>query len=251
MPSDFQSIKAAASAIEGMLSDFSMTVMDCVLSFQEENGVAGNIIEFGVFRGRSAAVLAGHVRAGERLILVDVADQIAREPIAALCPGFEFVECSSEGFARTAAYRDVRKRCRFIHIDSSHGYRATFNELKLAEGLLQDRGIICLDDFTNLNYSQILAATYKYLFTTWTRLRMFLVTDEKAYLCRKKDFEFFGRFALDRVIDEMARRGLENQVIARTDADPEYRAIYLRQPLPGEVGRHYGYDLYRQHYSQP
>jgi hypothetical protein len=251
MRNDFQAIKAAAAAIEGMLSDFSMAVMDCVLSFQEENRVNGNIIEFGVFRGRSAAILASHRKASERLVLVDVTDQVDRESIAALCPSFEFVECPSERFKQTAAYRNLKHRCRFIHIDSSHSYRTTFNELKLAEGLLQDRGIICLDDFTNLNYSQFLAATYKYLFTTWTRLRVLLVTDEKAYLCRKQDVEFFGQFVLERIIDEMADRGVKDLVIARSDVDPEYLAIYLRPPLPGEIGRCYGYDLYKQHYGEP
>jgi len=228
-----------------------MAVMDCVLSFQEENHITGNMVEFGVFRGKSAAILAGHIQAPERLVLVDPTDQIARAPLAAICPSFEFVECPSEGFKQTDAYRSVKGRCRFVHVDSSHAYRTTFNELKLAERLLQARGVICLDDFTNLNFSQILAATYKYLFTTWTQLQPFLVTNEKAYLCRRRDFEFFGRFVIERIVDEMAHRGLKDLVIARTDVDPEYRAIYLRFPLPGEVGRYYGHELYKQHYDRP
>ena len=71
MRKDFQFIKAAASGIEGMLSVFSMALLDCVLSFQEEHRITGNIVELGVFRGQSAAILAGHIEAPERLVLVD------------------------------------------------------------------------------------------------------------------------------------------------------------------------------------
>jgi hypothetical protein len=80
---------------------------------------------------------------------------------------------------------------------------------------------------------------------------VFLVTNEKAYLCRKRDFDFFARFVLDHAIDQMARRGMKDLVIARTDVDPEYRAIYLRQPLPGETGRHYGPEIYARYYDRP
>jgi len=251
MPKDFQTIKATASGIEGMLSPFSMALLDCVLSFQEENRITGNIVELGVFRGKSAAILAGHIQAPERLVLVDPVDQVDRKPLATVLPGFEFIECPSERFGRTAVYREVRRQCRFVHIDTSHAYRATFNELKLADGLLQGRGVICLDDYTNLNFSQILAATYKYLFTAWTQLTVFLVTNEKAYLCRKQDFDFYARYVLDHAIDQMAQRDMKNLMIARTDTDPEYRAIYLRPPLPGESGRQYGPEIYGRFYERP
>src|SRR5438874_4163153 len=170
MTQKFQYAKEAARRIEGMLSDFSMAAMDSLLSFQDESNVRGNIIEFGVFRGRSAAILGSHLVRDERLILVDVTDYFDRPAIVGICPQSEFVICSSEKFkAEFVDYKKLRHQCRFIHIDSSHLYRATFKELALAEDLLQDKGIIVLDDFTNLNYSQILSATYKYIFTTWTK----------------------------------------------------------------------------------
>src|SRR5262249_34148435 len=61
-----------ASGVEGMLSSFSMAVLQTTLQFQAENEVGGHIIEFGTYRGRSAAILAGSVREDERLILVDI-----------------------------------------------------------------------------------------------------------------------------------------------------------------------------------
>jgi hypothetical protein len=134
-----------------------------------------------------------------------------------------------------------------MHIDSGHGYRTTFEEMKLADKLLCEGGIACLDDFTNLNYSQVLPAIFKYLFTTGTDLTVFLVTNEKAYLCRRAWFDRYATFVLDGLLDAMARRGNPAVTIARTDSDPEYRAFYLRPRAQGETEK-YGESIYRQFY---
>jgi hypothetical protein len=251
MAPSFGSVKTAALEIEGMLSQFSIAVLDSVLSFQEKS-LQGHLLEFGVYRGRSAAVLASHARSDERLILVDIADQIDMEKIRRIYPNAEPIICSSEEFASTFHdYRILKGRCRFIHIDSSHRYRTTFSELSLAETLLCDGGLVVLDDFTNLDYSQILAATYKYLYTTRTKLCVFLVTAEKAYLCKKADFAFYARYALDQLIEDMVARDVAEVCLARTDVDEEYRAIHLRERTSGETDRVYGRSLYGNLFQSP
>src|SRR5262249_19718411 len=153
----------------------------------------------------------------------------------------EFVLSASEDFAqRFTDFVSLKGRVRFLHIDSSHAYRTTLNEMALADELLSSDGIVCLDDFTNLNYSQILPALYKYLYTTRTDLTVFLVTDEKGYLCRRPFFERYAGLVLSRMIQEMTARGSEPVCLARTDADPEYRAFYLRKRLSPEEGPFYG-----------
>jgi hypothetical protein len=93
-----------------------------------------------------------------------------------------FVHSSSEDFPiKFRGFRALREKCRFIHIDSSHSFDTTFHELQMSEHMVASGGIVVLDDFTNLNYSQILAATYKYIYTERTELMPFLVTEEKGY----------------------------------------------------------------------
>ena len=164
----------------------------------------------------------------------------------------EFVLSSSESFStKFADFDELIGQCRFIHIDSSHFYETTFKELQMAEQLISDGGIVVLDDFTNLNYSQILAATYKYLYTQKTRLMVLLVTEEKAYLCKKEDFAAYGHFILNRSITLLSTFGVEDACMARTDATPEYRAFHLRRLLPGETERQYGTSLYGQFLREP
>ncbi|MDA9492011.1 hypothetical protein XI08_23765 [Bradyrhizobium sp. CCBAU 11361] len=118
--------------------------------------------------------------------------------------------------------RFARGGTRFCHIDASHQFEPTLHELALADYMLSPQGVVCLDDYTNLNYSQILAATFKYLFTRRTDLTMFMVTNEKAYLWRRKMFPIYAEFVLHRAISEMAKRGIDDVCIARTDDTPSY-----------------------------
>jgi hypothetical protein len=248
----FRTIKAQAMAIEGMTLEFSLAVMDSLLSFQTTQKVTRHLIEFGVYKGRSAAILANQCKDEERLLLVDVADYPERETLRGICDRAEFVTSSSEDFPiKFSDCNVIQRHCRFVHIDSSHRFRATLQEIALAESLLCDGGIIALDDFINLNYSQILAATYKYLFMTDTELCIFLITDAKAYLCKKQDFEKFGRFVLDKLLLEMTERDIGNLCLARTDADDEYRPIYLREKYSSETDSFYGLELYAHYYQTP
>lgn len=248
----FEAARQDAAATEGMLSEFSMAVMDSLLALQAELGIAGHILEFGVFKGRSAMLLAHRARPAERLILVDIERYLDRKRLADIFPAFEFVQSASEEFPRKFAdYRALARTCRFIHVDSSHGFRTTLAELAMAETLLADRGIAVLDDFTNLNYSQMIAATYKHLYSGNSDLAMFLVTEEKGYLCRKQDFSLYAGYVLHEMLDDMQARGQADVCLARTDSDPEYRAIHLRPHLPGESGRYYGESIYGHFYREP
>ena len=252
MDATFERAQLAAQAIEGMISDFSMALMDCMLACQQRAGVGGHIVEFGVYKGKSAAILANRSRDQERLVLVDINSQIDAAKISALFPTFEFVEWPSEHFReKVNDYDGLQRNCRFIHVDSSHGYRTTLHELALCESLAASQSIIVLDDFTNLDYSQILAAVYKYLYTIKTNLCVFLVTADKAYLCPKADFEHYADYVLKDLLADMGNRGLGDLCIARTDWDPEYRAFSLRRRAPGDSGQFYGENLYGQFYKCP
>jgi len=241
----FQELATLADKIEGMLSVFSMAAVDMMLSFQEELGAKGSILEIGTYRGKSAVILGAHLRDAERLVLVDINDYLDRAAIEPNKESTDFVVTHSEKLRSALPnYRGRRGSFRFIHIDASHGYHETVHELGMADELLAPLGIIALDDFTNLNYSQNIAAIFKYLFTTDTKLTPLVVTDEKAYLCRREEFDLFAPLILDASLAEMKSRGVD-PVLARTSYGPEYKAFYLRGRLPGEDGSFYGESLYR------
>ena len=237
-----------ADSIEGMLSKFSIAVMDMMLSLQAQWLVPGQLVEFGVYRGRSAAVLANHARTGERLVLVDPVDLIEHAKLRSIYPPTEVVIATADDFPRVMpGYRSLVGNCRVVHIDASHQFEPTQRELAIADKLLADDGLIILDDYTNLNYSQNIAAIFKYLFTRPTNLTPVLVTEEKAYLCRRAAFERYARFLIEHAGEEMAARGID-ACLARTDLTPEYGAFFLRARMPGETGPFYGFEIYKEYY---
>jgi len=246
MELSFLTSKNIAEGIEGMLSPFSMAAMDSVLAFQATAGIHGDMTELGVFRGKSAAILAGRLATEEQLHLFDIEDYFDRPALEGIGARLSFNVGSTLDLRRR---RFARGGTRFCHIDASHQFEPTLHELALADYMLSPQGVVCLDDYTNLNYSQILAATFKYLFTRRTDLTMFMVTNEKAYLCRRKMFPIYAEFVLHRAISEMAKRGIDDVCIARTDDTPSYGAFYLRPKEPGETDDLYGKAIYQQFYE--
>src|SRR5665213_1566719 len=237
---DFRVVQELSSSIEGMLSLFSMQVMDSVLSYQDELKVSGHVVEFGVYKGKSAALLSAHVTPPERLILVDVHKQFPDKTSDRMFVRPEFISGKSESFGRTFAdYQEFRSAVRFLHVDSSHTFKTTYAEMQLSDELLSPHGIVCMDDYTNLNYSQILPAIFKYLFTNRTNLTVFMVTDEKCYICRKEFFALYAGFVLVKSLPALARRGNTAVSIARTDRDAEYKAFYVRAKASPDEGDRY------------
>jgi hypothetical protein len=244
----FSESKTIAESVEGMLSPFSMAVMDSVLAFQAERGIKGDIVELGVYRGKSATILARRISTGERLHLYDIADYFDRAALKKTETPMIFNIADTVNLSRRD-FRRCKGNVRFCHIDASHRFESTMHEIALADYTLSADGILCLDDYTNLNYSQILAATFKYLFTRRTDLTMFLVTDEKAYLCRRSKFSIHADFVLKSIISKMAIRGVPDTCIARTDNTPSYRAFYLRKKSEDDLSDFYGLDIYRPFYE--
>jgi predicted O-methyltransferase YrrM len=247
----FADLLAEANAIPGMMSDLSVRIFDALLSLQARRNIAGNMLEIGVFKGKSAAVLAAHARPGERLLLVDVEKQFSPETEAKHLDTAEFLLMPSGRFAAGFAdYTALRRSCRFIHIDASHQYHDTLGELQIVEDLLADDGVAAFDDFLNLDYAQNMAAIFRHLFNGTTELGMFLVTAEKAYVCRRSALDLYGGFALESLVGEMRQRGHDGLLIARTDDFPGFRPICLRPRLPGEEGDRYGVNIYRRYYER-
>jgi hypothetical protein len=243
--------QAVALSVEGMMTAFSMQVIDSLLTHQASLGISGHFLEFGVFKGRSASVISAHVHEHERFILVDIHQLLTEEVLGKLYARPEFILGRSQDFRENFETNTIRRSVRFMHVDSSHAYRTTLAEMALIDDLLAPNGIAALDDFTNLDYSQILPAVFKYIYTSGTDLTFFLVTRDKGYLCRRPMFEHYGEFVLHKILGEMRTRGNPDVVLARTDTDPEYKAFFLRERYPGEQSQRYGEGLYGEFYKAP
>lgn len=215
-----------AESIEGMMSRPSMAVFYALLDLQLRTGVKGDIIEFGVYKGRSAATLLHGLRDDEKAYLVDINPRHEVEKLTSINPNFEFIHGKSEAIAKTTLQDQIPARIRFSHHDASHFFDNVSGELAFIEPKLVDDPIVVLDDFGNPGYWQVVAAAFHYLYATGSDLEMFLITANKAYLCRKKHFDKYARFVLDDLPSTMAEITTPHMV-SRTDKGAKFRAFGL------------------------
>ena len=121
----FANSSEIANGIEGMLSKFSIAALDALLAFQAERGIRGDMVELGVFRGKSAAVLASRLSPAETLHLFDIADYFDRPALARTGAKLSFNIASTLSLSKR---RFPKRAIRFCHIDASHMFDPTLHE---------------------------------------------------------------------------------------------------------------------------
>lgn len=167
----------------------AQAIWDFLLSAQEQKSIAGDFVEIGVFMGKSALLGAQYLAKTETAILIDTADvSVTVRQLESLtsAPVINFTGRSSL-FRATPPFTAHAGRVRWFHIDGDHSGYATWNDLCLAADMISAQGIICVDDFENFRYPQLIAAVYRFLFAH-PEFRMFLIGGNKAFICHTENY---------------------------------------------------------------
>jgi predicted O-methyltransferase YrrM len=154
-----QSWQAITENVQGFFMAESAAVWDVLLEFhdQTDSFVAGNILEIGVWRGKSAALAALHTRSNEELILCDThfSDETKRLLSSIKPERITYLEGNSANLVGSSEALRYAKQCRWIHIDGEHTGQSVTHDLMLADQWLSEKGVICCDDFMNPAYPQV------------------------------------------------------------------------------------------------
>jgi len=214
------------SLLEGWFLPTSVAEWDSLLTFQSEANIEGNCIEFGVWKGRSAALMALHARGDETCINVDLSIPAeVRQMLEGIRPRNNiFVECFSENIANHLDIDRYAGTCRWIHIDGGHTYPVVMKDLETAKRLIADKGIICLDDFLSTGYPQITFATAEFLMKN-PAFTLFLCGTLKGYICRKADEKFYLRYVRERLFDDLTKRGMDDFSIWKSDLPENFNCF--------------------------
>ncbi len=204
----FDRYKNEFATLKGHFSDGAMVTWDILLSRQVTEAVAGDLLEIGVFSGKSATLIALHARATETVVLVDpILQREAIDAVEIIHPTHNIlIRDISQNIRNHDAIAGRQGRYRWIHIDGEHSGPAVTNDLEIAETLLAPRGIISVDDFFTPAYPQVTAAVFAFLATRRQRLQLFLCGYTKGYICRREDASEMLAFLRDKAKDEYDRR---------------------------------------------
>jgi predicted O-methyltransferase YrrM len=209
------------ASTEGWFAEGAIVTWDALLSFQSGRGQRGDLLEIGVLRGKSAAMLAVHARPDETVVLVDPA--LRREAIDLVADahphGNLLLRVRSDGMAELDEITERRGRCRWVHIDGEHSGRAVRNDLTIAATLMAPDGIICLDDFFAPAYPQITEAAFRFLDERRDELQLFLTGFRKGYVCTRAAAPAYLDFVKTRLPAEYRRRGFTDFTLCKT-TDP-------------------------------
>jgi predicted O-methyltransferase YrrM len=173
--------------IPGFTASESLCIWDFLLEFQSQTWQRGSFLEIGVYHGHSAMMLALHCKEEETILLIDPSDYVeeARKALTNFnTANFEIIKSlssDSQSWALTSRYAQA---LRWIHVDGDHKTEAVWNDLSLANRLLADTGIICVDDFFSARYPQLTYTVCQFLEQNRGQLQLFLCGYNKGYLAR-------------------------------------------------------------------
>ena len=199
--------------VDGWFATPDLLVWDAFLEFQEREGIAGPMLEIGVFKGRSALFSSLFAGANDRCWFLDVImDPDFRSVLEARMPeNAHFLEVSSfeVGEDPDAHFRGMRD-FRWIHIDGQHTASAVVNDLEIADRLLAPRGLVSMDDFLSPTWPHVAAGVFRYLHENPGRLELVLTAYNKGYLARPDAVAYYQRFLRDDVQAHFASRNFDD-----------------------------------------
>ncbi len=164
--------------------------------WQRQAGVTGNLLEIGVYQGRSAILLGWLRGQGERL---EVCDLFEDQEATATAPGdgglYDTLERARfernflrfhdalpvihQGPSRDLGHHMADASFRFVHVDGSHLYDPVVSDLALSRRLLVPGGVVVLDDWCTPRMPGVGAATWDAILHDG--LRPFAFTADKLY----------------------------------------------------------------------
>ncbi|MFK8846966.1 class I SAM-dependent methyltransferase [Streptomyces sp. Ac-502] len=188
---------ARLADVKGWFFTADQLLFDWFLARQEDRAEPGDLLELGVYLGKSAIFLGSRLRAGDRFTVCDLFDSPAEDASNSKEMAKSYATLTRRAFeANYLAFHDELPEivqglsssvarhvepgsCRFAHIDASHLYEHVHGDIVTVRDLLTPQGIVVLDDFRAEHCPGVAAATWQAV--TGLALRPICITPTKFY----------------------------------------------------------------------
>jgi Methyltransferase domain len=193
------------------LADFML--FDFILAHQLDSGVAGDMLEIGVYRGKSAILMGCGLRPDERLIACDLFDEVMSHEDNLIKHRETYDGLDAADFYRNWDQYHSRGRLdiricdsaqlttlpslRFTHIDGCHSQQCVRGDIKLAAKHTGPRGVISLDDYRVAEEPGVAAAISEAVAAG--QLFPFCASDSKIYAATNLDDQAYWAAVLKAV----------------------------------------------------
>lgn len=183
--------------VPGWFRHTDKLLFEWLLSWQTRVGQVGDLLELGVYEGKSAIHMGQFLADGEKFTVCDLFDLAGGDQTIRPGARKRYKDLTREKFernylafheglpivvqGRTAIIVDhvAPNSCRFTHIDASHMYEHVRGDLLSARKLLQPDGIVVFDDYRTEHCPGTAAAVWEAMATEG--LRVICVSANKFY----------------------------------------------------------------------
>ncbi|MFD4503263.1 class I SAM-dependent methyltransferase [Streptomyces sp. NPDC058457] len=183
--------------VPGWFPVLDQVLFDWFLSRQEASGTRGDLLEVGVYMGKSAIFTGRHLRPGESFTVCDLFEGDAPDDANRAESTKSYGRLTRQIFEENyLAFHDALPRvlqgpssvvpgevaprsCRFVHVDASHLYEHVNGDIRAARELLLPDGIVVLDDFRSEHTPGVSIATWEAVLNG--ELRPICISTQKLY----------------------------------------------------------------------
>ncbi|MCC5476650.1 class I SAM-dependent methyltransferase [Streptomyces sp. NPDC059680] len=183
--------------VPGWFPVLDQLLFDWFLNRQETTDIRGDLLEVGVYMGKSAIFTGRHQQPGERYTVCDLFEGDAPDDANQAESSKSYSALTRRAFEDNyLSFHDELPRvlqgpsslvpgevepdsCRFVHIDASHLYEHVHGDIGTARDLLLPDGIVVLDDFRSEHTPGVSIATWEAVLNRG--LRPICLSTQKLY----------------------------------------------------------------------
>ncbi|MEU6350017.1 class I SAM-dependent methyltransferase [Streptomyces sp. NPDC047072] len=165
--------------------------------FLERQEEPGDLLELGVYMGKSAILLGRHLRDGERFTVCDLFGGAAPDGANRAETSKSYATLTRQAFEQNyLSFHDSLPRviegptsvissevapnsCRFVHVDASHLYEYVRDDIGAAREILRPGGVVVLDDFRSEHTPGVSVAVWEAVLNRG--LRPICLSTQKLY----------------------------------------------------------------------
>lgn len=174
----------------------ALTIAECLM-VQQQEGISGALAEIGVHHGKSLLAMALTEGHNDLIYAIDVFERQELNIDGSGCGNRQAFLANCDKFAPTAKVtilamssleirgreREIMEPLRFLSIDGGHTRDITLNDLEIADSILVDAGMCCVDDVLHPEWTGVITGIFAFLDRN-PNLVPFALTPKKLYWCR-------------------------------------------------------------------
>jgi hypothetical protein len=186
-------IEKQLDSVSGWLTHDAAYFTSALLNLQQEKAIHGPVFEIGVWEGKYLALLYHHNAPQQQLVVgIDIDKRRLRTAEANFRRLFGDLEMlslhglDSRDLTTDRTFELLQdKRPRFISLDGDHNAPVVHSDLILATSMIDERGVIAIDDFLNPYAIGVSEGVYQFFLQEGPREHMpFAWAGNKLFVCQ-------------------------------------------------------------------